>query len=239
MKFQDRACRSVSRSNGDTSGVYLIGSRKYFDRKGIYDDPATAKGTPITWNGLFFYEVRTRSASEIGDAVDIIHCHDSHTALIPGLLRTSCQDNPFFAGTGTLFTIHNMAHQGIYSKEALDYAGIGLSHFYPSSPFEYWGKVNFMKAGIELADKVNTVSRTYSVEIQTDPELGMGLEGVLQRRKADVSGIVNGIDYDEWNPQTDPLIPAHFSVGDLSGKEDCKEHLLRILACPIPAAEFP
>ena len=89
-----------------------------------------------------------------------------------------------------------------------------------------------MKAGIELADKVNTVSRTYAIEIQTRPEFGMGLEDVLRRRSEDVSGIVNGIDTDEWNPETDPLIPAHYSAEDMSGKSQCKEHLLQYLGLP-------
>ncbi len=220
--------------------VYLIGSRKYFDRKGIYDDPATGEGYPDNMERfVFFMKASLELLLRLGTPVDIIHCHDSHTALIPGLLRTNYRDNPFFAGTGTLLTIHNMAHQGICSKESLEYAGIGLNHFYPMSPFEYWGKVNFMKAGIELADKVNTVSRTYSIEIQTNPELGMGLEGVLRSRQADVSGIVNGIDYDEWNPQTDPLIPAHFSPNDLSGKAECKKHLLRCFGLPRSRRHVP
>jgi starch synthase len=94
------------------------------------------------------------------------------------------------------------------------------------SPFEFWGKVNFMKTGIVYADKLNTVSRTYADEIQANSEFGLGLEGVLRTREEDLSGIVNGIDYEEWNPEIDPLIPVRFSARDLSGKERCKEHLL-------------
>ena len=89
-----------------------------------------------------------------------------------------------------------------------DHAGIDLKHFYSMSPFEYWGRVNFMKAGIELADKVNTVSKTYAAEIQTSSEYGLGLEGTLRNRGKDLSGIVNGIDVDVWNPETDPYLPA-------------------------------
>ena len=144
-----------------------------------------------------------------------------------------------FPDVGTLLTIHNLAHQGLYPKESLAYAGIDPGHFHPGSPFEYWGQVNFMKAGIELADKVNTVSQTYSVEIQTDHEFGMGLEGVLRNRKEDLSGIVNGIDYDEWNPETDPLIPAHFSMRDFSGKAKCKEHLLQYFGLPFSMNRVP
>jgi starch synthase len=146
---------------------------------------------------------------------------------------------PYFARVGTLFTIHNLAHQGLCPKESLTYAGIDLRHFYPKSPFEYWGQVSLMKSGIELADKVNTVSRTYSMEIQTEHEFGMGLEGVLLNRKKDLSGIVNGIDYAEWNPEMDPLIPAHFSIQDLSGKSKCKEHLLQCFGLPHSGNRVP
>jgi starch synthase len=170
---------------------------------------------------------------------DVIHCHDSHTALIPGMLRVNYRDDPVFSGTGTLLTIHNLAYQGLFPKESLAFAGIDLQHFYPLSPFEYWGQVNFMKAGIELADKVNTVSKTYSVEISTGPEFGMGLEQAVQRRKADLSGIMNGIDYDEWNPEKDPLIPAPFSVRDLSGKSKCKESLLEYFGLPHSGDRVP
>jgi len=208
--------------------VYLIGSRKYFDRKGIYDDPSTREGYPDNMERfVFFMKSGLDLLPKLGVPVDIIHCHDSHTALIPGLIKTNFRDYPFYSNAGTLFTIHNLAHQGIFSVRSLDFAGIDRRQFHPRSPFEYWGQVNFMKAGIELADKINTVSHNYSDEIQKSPEIGFGLEGVLRNRKEDLSGIVNGIDYDEWNPETDPFIPAHFSSKDLSGKAKCKEHLLK------------
>jgi starch synthase len=222
-----------SRMDGTGVDVYMIGSKKYFDREGIYDDPSTGEGYPDNMERfIFFMKSAIELMLRLGTPMDIIHCHDSHTALVPGLIKINHREHPIFAGAGTLFTIHNMAHQGIYPKEALDYAGIAPEHFSPSSPFEYWGQVNFMKAGIEFADKINTVSRTYSLEIRTDRAFGMGLEGVLQSRNDDVSGIVNGIDCDEWNPETDPLIPARFSVTDLSGKEKCKRHLQRLFQLP-------
>jgi starch synthase len=223
-----------TRMNGTDADVYMIGSRKYFDRDGIYEDPATGEGYPDEMERfIFFMKSAIELIIRLKVPVDVVHCHDYHTALVPGLLKTYYREHPFFSSVGTLLTIHNMAYQGIYSKEALDYAGIASEHFYPASPFEYWGRVNFMKAGIELADKVNTVSPTYSIEIRTNPEFGMGLEGVLQGRKDDFTGIVNGIDYDEWNPQIDPLIPAHFSAGDISGKEKCKRYLQRRFQLPI------
>jgi starch synthase len=220
--------------------VYLIGSKKYFDRKGVYDDPATKEG--YRDNGerfVFFMKSGLELLLKLGMRADIIHCHDSHAALIPGIIRTNYRDDPFFANAGTVFTIHNLAYQGLYSKRTLYYAGIDSRHFYPMSPFEYWNKVNFMKAGILLADKVNTVSQTYAVEIRKSHEHGLGLEGVLLSRKGDVSGIVNGIDYEEWNPQTDPLIPAHFSVRDLSGKLKCKEHLREHFGLPQSRGRVP
>ena len=207
--------------------VYLIGSQKYFDRKGIYDDPATGEGYPDNMERfIFFMKAGLDLLPKLGAPVDIIHCHDSHTALIPGLIKTNFGNHPFFSNAGTLLTIHNLAYQTVSSVRSLDYAGIDRRHFYPGSPFEYWGQVNFMKTGIEFADKINTVSPNYSVEIRESPELGMGLEGALRNRKEDLSGIVNGVDYDVWNPETDPLIPANFSTGDLSGKAECKKHLL-------------
>jgi starch synthase len=220
--------------------LYLIGSRKYFDRDGIYDDPETKEGYPDNMERfIFFMKAALELLSKLNFPVDIIHCHDSHTALVPGLVRTTYGKNPFFAETRTLLTIHNLAYQGIYKKESLDYAGIDISNFFPMSPFEYWGNVNFLKAGIELADKINTVSHTYSIEIQTNPELGAGLEGVLRRRSKDLSGIVNGIDYDEWNPETDPLIPARYSLRDLSGKAECKRSLLEYFGLPKPRKRTP
>jgi starch synthase len=232
--FREPAEVYQARMEGADADVYMIGSRKYFDREGIYDDPAAGEGYPDDMERfLFFMKSAMELILRLRAPVDILHCHDYHSALIPGLLQTVYRENPFFSGVGTLLTIHNVAYQGIYSKEALGYAGIAPEHFYPASPFEYWGRVNFMKAGIVLADKVNTVSPTYCIEIQSTPEFGMGLEGVLRGRKEDFTGIVNGMDYDAWNPQTDPLISARFSIGDLSGKEACKRYLLHRFHFPI------
>jgi len=162
-----------------------------------------------------------------------------HTGLIPGLLRTNHHDDPFWSRIGTLFTIHNVAYQGVYPKEALQWAGIDGRHFYPSSPFEFWGKTNFMKAGIEYADFLNTVSETYALEIQSSPEYGYGLEGLLGRRSKHLIGIMNGIDYEVWNPETDPFIAAHFSDKDLSGKAVCKAELQKAFGLPQAGAGAP
>jgi starch synthase len=229
-----------SRIDESSTEVFLIGLNEYFDRDGIYDDPVTGEGYPDSMQRfIFFMRSGVELLSRLGHPVDIVHCHDSHTALIPGIINLNYRQDPVFSRAGTLFTIHNLAYQGLYPKEALDYAGIDSRHFHPASPFEYWGQVNFMKAGIELADKVNTVSKTYAVEIKTDHELGMGLEGVLRGRHQDFSGIVNGIDYDEWNPEKDPRIPAHYSSSDLSGKLKCREYLLQYFGLPSSHTRIP
>jgi starch synthase len=229
-----------TRIPGTSVDVLFIGCGHYFDRDGIYDDPAAKEGYLDNMERFtFFMKAGIALLGRLGQPFDIIHCHDSQTALIPGLIRTVHGADPFFARTGTLFTIHNLAYQGLYPREALYWAGIDYRHFYHASPFEFWGQVNFMKAGIELSDKINTVSKTYAAEIQSGPEFGCGLEGVLKTRKADLYGIVNGIDYEAWDPETDPWIPAHFSSRDLSGKAACKDDLLKYLGLPRSGKRIP
>jgi starch synthase len=228
-----------SRLNHSDVDVYFIGSRKYFQRPGIYNNPRTGEG--YRDNGIrfaFFMKAGLELLAGLGSPVDLIHCHDCQTALIPGIIKTYFRGDPFYRNVGTLLTIHNLAYQGIYPRKILHYAGIDGQYFYPMSPFEYWDKVNFMKAGILMADKVNTVSQTYAREIRSS-EFGYGLEGVLESRAEDLSGIVNGIDYEEWNPETDPIIAANFSAGNLRGKVKCKEDLLRRFRLPSIGKETP
>ena len=204
-----------TRMPGSEVEVLFLGCPQYFFRDGVCDDPISREGFFDNMERFVFFMKAGHRSARIGEPVDVIHCHDSHTTLIPECLRTSFQFDPFFAACGTLMTIHDMAYQGLYPPETLYWAGIDHRYFYPTSPFEFWGRVNFMKVGIEYSDLINTVSRTYATEIQSSPEFGYGLEGVLRRRKDDLSGIVNRIDYHVWNPSTDPLLPAHFSAAVL------------------------
>ncbi len=220
--------------------VYLVGSSRYFDRDGVYDDPTTKEGyTDNMQRFIFLMRSGIELLRRLGNPIDIIHCHDSHAALIPGMMKLNYRDDSLFAKAGTLLTIHNIAYQGLYPVESLAYAGIDPAQFYPASPFEYWGQVNFMKAGIELSDKINTVSQTYAMEIRTNHEFGMGLEGVLHNREEDLNGIINGIDYDEWDPGMDPLIPAQYSKRDFSGKAKCKTHVQQRFGLPINQDRTP
>jgi starch synthase len=207
--------------------VYLIGSSRYFDRGGVYDDPFTGEGyTDNMERYIFFMKASLELIFRLPGSFDIVHCHDSQTGLIPGLIKENhCCCSAKLAGARTVFTIHNLAYQGNCPRGALDLAGIPKHRFYPSSPFEFWEQVNFMKAGIVFADEVTTVSPSYAKEIQR-PELGFGLEGVLRERSANLHGIINGIDYNEWNPETDPFIAVRFSMKKPSGKAVCKRDIL-------------
>ena len=214
--------------------VFLLGGEDYFLREGIYDDPLTKEGYHDNMERfVFFMKAGLELLLGLGGSIDVVHCHDSQTGLIPGLQRVNYGSHPRFAQSGVLFTIHNLAYQSIYPKEALLLAGVDEKrHFHAGSHFEFWSKVNCMKAGIEYADQINTVSETYALEIQSSPEYGYGLEGVLHRRSADLSGIVNGIDYHVWNPETDPLLPAHFSSPDQPGKAAVKSEVLKAFGLP-------
>jgi starch synthase len=220
--------------------VYLIGSHEYFSRDGVYDNPATGEGFVDNMQRyIFFMKAGIALLHRLERRVDILHCHDSQTGLIPGFLCTSLLHDPFFSQTGSLFTIHNLAYQGIYPKHALQWAGIDTRHYHLASAFEFWGQVNFMKVGIECADLLNTVSETYALEIQSGPEHGYGLEGALKARSHDLHGIINGIDYEEWNPETDRHLPECFSIDDLAGKARCKAEVLRRFGLPGTNARFP
>lgn len=154
---------------------------------------------------------------------DVIHCNDWQTALVPLYLKTLYKDNAHFAKTATLFTVHNLGYQGIFDASALLSAGFGREYFIPER-LEFYGKLNLMKAGLLYADLINTVSDTYAREIQ-QVEYGFGLDGVLRKRAHELSGIINGIDYEEWDPKQDMFIPSHYSVDELKGKARCRKTL--------------
>jgi len=207
--------------------VYLLDYPPFFDRPGLYGDPETGLDYPDNDERFILF---CRGVLETLKALqwrpDIIHCNDWQTSLIPLYLKTLYKDDPFFTGVKTLLTIHNLAYQGVFDPPALRKAGLPESLFYPLSPVEFYGKVNFLKAGIEFADMLNTVSETYAQEIQ-EPEFGYGLEGVLRHRADDLYGIINGVDYSVWSPEIDPFIPYHYDVAHLEGKWKNKKVLLQ------------
>ena len=201
------------------------GVRRFFDRPGIYDDPTTRQG--YADNGerfLFFARAALAGLRQLGEPVDVLHAHDHQAAWAPCFART--HEAETFAGAATVFTIHNLGYQGIHDAWVLALAGFGGELFYPASPFEFWGRVNYMKVGIAFADMISTVSPRYAEEIRSSPEFGFGLEGVLSRRAADVRGILNGIDDAYWDPSRDPTLAAHYDREDLDGKARCRAALL-------------
>jgi starch synthase len=168
---------------------------------------------------------------------DILHCHDWQSGLVPVYLKTTLATDPTFGGVKTLFTIHNLGYQGLFPKSAIADVGLDPGVFRPGG-MEFFGRIAYIKGGIAYADALNTVSPTYAREIQT-PEYGFGLDGALRARADVLSGILNGVDYREWSPEVDPLIPACYSTQDLSGKRTCKQHLLRELGLPEAAMDRP
>jgi starch synthase len=217
--------RFASVVGGEAQGgvrFYFVEYPEYFDREALY---GTAAGDyPDNAERFALFSRTVLEASKILGVPHVFHCHDWQSALIPVQLRTIYAEDPAFRDVGTVFTIHNMGYQGIFPPETLPLLMLPWDLF-TMSKMEFFGQVNFLKGALTYADFVTTVSRKYSQEIQTS-EYGFGLEGVLHDRAATVTGILNGVDYDEWSPQTDKLIAAKFSPQDLAGKAKCKQDLL-------------
>ena len=200
--------------------VYFIDCPHYFHRHRIYtDDPDEDERFTLFSKGVI------ETLQRIQWAPDVIHCNDWQTGLIPLFLKDNYSWDRFFDKTATLFTIHNIGYQGRFSSSVLFSAEIDGKYFYPGGPVEQDGGISFMKAGIALSDIINTVSNTYSHEILT-PEFGAGLEDVLNLRKEDLFGILNGVDYSVWDPKTDIHLPYRYSAEELSGKLQNKKFLL-------------
>ena len=167
---------------------------------------------------------------------DIIHCHDWQTAALAPLLKFRFQGDPTFMAIKTLLTIHNLGYQGLFKRTALTEIGLDAKLFHPRA-LEFYDMVNLLKGGILFSDALSTVSKGYAKEIQT-PEHGFGLDDLLRARADSLTGIVNGVDYTEWNPEHDTHIAANFTAADLSGKKDCKRDLLATFGLPVGAAQM-
>lgn len=225
----------------DSEIEYLfIINDKYYDRGELYVDKTTGFDYPDNDERFILFAKGTLEVLKaLNWQPDIIHANDWQSALIPAYLKTLYAGDPFFAGTATVFTVHNIAYQGNFPKDSFAKIGVAKDLFYPTSPFEFWGNVNFLKVGISYADVVSTVSERYAVEIQSSSEFGYGLEGVLRTRNADLYGIVNGVDYEEWSPEKDKFIPYRYNMEDLSGKEKNKRGLLEKCNLPVSKKNVP
>ncbi|HZW38296.1 MAG TPA: glycogen/starch synthase [Ignavibacteriaceae bacterium] len=156
---------------------------------------------------------------------DIIHCNDWQTGLIPLLIRDNYSWDKFFHNTATIFTIHNIGYQGRFHRSSIYKAEIKEKYYYPGGPIEFENSFSFMKSAISFSDIITTVSKTYAQEILT-PQYGSGLDGALFERRKDLYGILNGIDYSIWDPETDKYLPYKYSKNDLTGKLENKKFLL-------------
>lgn len=200
--------------------AYLIKNDNYFGRAELYQTPEG--DYPDNAERFIFF---TRAALYVASTLqpDVIHCHDWQSAMAPVYLKTIYKNHKSFANTKTLLTIHNLAYQGLFPPTAMPLTGLGWEYF-TFDKLEFYGKLNFLKGGITYADAINTVSKKYAQEILT-PEFGCGLENALAYRKEMLFGILNGIDYAEWNPATDAFLPAKFDAKDTQGKAVCKEQI--------------
>lgn len=202
--------------------VYLIKNDAYFNRDGLYGD---AYGDYVDNLERFSFYCRRslELLKETNYKPDIIHCHDWQTALIPVYLKNRYNKDNFYKSIKTLFTIHNLAYQGLFSKDAYPRLGLDWSLF-GIEGLEFYGKINILKGGLLSSGLLNTVSQTYCQEIQTK-EFGCGLEGVLKKRKKDLFGILNGLDYEYWNPQKDGYIYKRYTPKELEDKYFNKQSL--------------
>lgn len=210
----------------DDIPVYFLANREYFHRDSLYGTPA-GDYPDNHQRFAFFCRGVLELLKRLDYRPDVLHCHDWQTALVPFLLKHEHAADPFFANMATVLTIHNLAFQGMFPAESL--AAMGLdSAFFTIDLLEYYGKVNLLKGGILAADQVNTVSETYCTEILTEEE-GCGLAGVLLTRRGELSGILNGLDYTEWDPATDREIARNYTASALAGKAANKKALQKML----------
>jgi len=224
IPFDDRYRFCSVISGGKISGVsfYFVDYPPFFDREALY---GTSVGDyPDNAERFALFSRAVLEASKILGVPQIFHCHDWQSALIPVLLRTQYAEDPAFSEAATVFTVHNLGYQGLFPPDTLPLLTLPWDLF-TISRMEFFGNVNFLKGALVFSDFINTVSRKYSQEIQTT-EFGFGLEGVLRTRSSTVTGILNGVDYQEWSPETDPFVAARYSAQDLSGKAKCKQDLL-------------
>ena len=213
--------------------VYFIDHEIFFGRDGIYGSQQESDFIDNPRRFTFFCRAAFQLCRKIKWIPDVIHAHDWPAAVAPVYLKFAERtpgSSGEFRNTVSLLTIHNLGYQGIYHKDNYDYAGLGWDVYY-NAGFEDYNMMNMLKAGLYSADKLNTVSPNYAEETKTQA-LGFRLDGVLRYRSGDYSGILNGIDYDVWNPAKDKCIPATYSKDDMSGKAKAKGALQKEFGLP-------
>ena len=212
--------------------VYFLDNPELFGRSGLYVDPSTLQDYHDNDDRFFFF---CRGVLEVlktlGWQPDIIHCNDWQTGLVPAYLKTIYNNDPFYDNIRTVFTIHNMAYQGVFPISSFNKTSLPQELLSENGLVAY-GNINLLKAGLLFADALTTVSERYAQEIQCSAEFGYGLQGVVSMRKNDLVGIINGIDYSVWDPAVDERIPHHYDSKSLDSKLENKKALLASVGLP-------
>jgi len=213
----------------DRLTLALVDVPELFDRESLY---GTADGDYP--DNAWRFAVFSRAALEYPRLKEwrpsVIHGHDWQSGLVPVYQKMQLSGDAFVGGVPAVFTLHNLAFQGVFPASTLPAIGFG-PELLDVQALEFWGNISYLKGGINFSEKITTVSPAYAKEI-VQPELGFGFEGVLARRSADLVGILNGIDSSRWTPTADPYVPASFSADDLTGKRDAKRALLAAVGLP-------
>ena len=224
MGEEDLHCGIFSVKLAPRLTLYVVRRDEYYDRRNPYglgnrdyDDNAA--------RFVFFDKAIVEILRLAKIKADIVHCHDWQTGLVPVLLRAAEQRHGETLAIGTVMTIHNNAFQGVFPAKDFKLTNLPKD-FFTMKGVEYYGQMSMLKAGLIFADRITTVSPTYAGEIRT-PKFGCGLEGVIRARSGDLSGLLNGIDTEVWNPAVDRMIPANYTPDDLNGKAVCRRELLR------------
>ena len=216
----------------DRVRMVFVDHPQYFDRDYLYGAPGhDYPDNPERF--AFLCQAALDWAFASGTNHDVVHAHDWQAGLTPVLLGRMATSRPSLRGLPTVFTIHNLAYQGVFDASWLPRLGLGWT-LMRMDAMEYWGRISYLKAAIVFSQLITTVSPRYAAEIQT-PELGFGFDGILRQRAGDLVGILNGIDYDQWDPARDSNIPVPFSAHDLAGKQGDKRALLERYRLPVDA----
>ncbi len=218
------------------SPFYFVERDEFYERSQLYGTPRGDYFDNLV-RFAFFCGAVPPFCRALDFTPDVIHCHDWQSALVPVYLKQRWAGDEAVAKAKTVFTIHNLAYQGLFPKEKYPLLGLDWS-FFSINGLEYYDQINLLKGGILSADAVTTVSRRYSQEIQTE-EFGYGLEGVLRTRAGQLHGILNGVDYKDWSPESDSLIPASFNPEDLKGKAANKAALMEAFGLSKDLADAP
>ncbi len=205
---------------------YFVDNEYYFKRHGFYGYGDDAE------RFAFFSRAVLEGLDKIDFMPEVLHCHDWHAAVVPVLLKANYADRPEYQSVKTVFTVHNLRYQGVFPQVVMaDILGLEWQYFQPDG-LEFFDAVNYMKGGLAYADRITTVSRTYAQEIQ-DPFYGEQLDGLLRKRREDLSGITNGIDYDDYNPAVDKALFVNFDVSCIEKRQENKTRLQQQLKLPV------